>query len=146
MGTSFLQLQVLCIISQSSVNSSWSYSTESSIRVKIIGFSARVTLKFDEWYWKATGHFFYATSSFVHLLMAICVIELVLQSGNTQFASKSLVFGPCDLDICSLIDELENQQGTSSMPPQSLFIISMPSVKSNPQFGSQLSIFRPFRP
>ena len=41
---------------------------------------------------KTTGHLFYATSSFVHHLIAICEIKMKLQSGNTTFGSKSAIF------------------------------------------------------
>ena len=51
--------QALCIISQPSVNSNWSYSPETPnsvinvpFRVKIVYFLPRVTLKFDGWPWK----------------------------------------------------------------------------------------------
>ena len=36
------------------------------IRVKIGDYLSRVTLQFDIWPWKTTGHLFYTTSSFVH--------------------------------------------------------------------------------
>ena len=62
-----------------------------SIRVKIIDILARVTLKFDRWPWKTTGHLSYATSSFVHHFMAISEFKLDLESGNTQFGSKFLL-------------------------------------------------------
>ena len=52
------------------------------IWVKIEGFFSRVTLKFDRWPWKTIGHLFYATSSFVHHLVAIGEFKLELQSGN----------------------------------------------------------------
>ena len=42
-----------------------------SIRVKIGNFLSRVTLKFDYWIWKTTGHLFYVASSFVHHFIAI---------------------------------------------------------------------------
>ena len=42
----------------------------------------RMTLKFDGWPWKTIGYLFYATSSFVHHFVAICVFKLELQSGN----------------------------------------------------------------
>ena len=44
------------------------------------------------WPWKTTGHLFYATSSFVHHFAAIGEFKLELQSGNTQFGSKSTIF------------------------------------------------------
>ena len=39
---------------------------------KLAIFLSRVTLKFDGWPWKTIGHLFYAISSFVHHLIAIC--------------------------------------------------------------------------
>ena len=63
-----------------------------SILVKIGNFLSRVTLKFDGWPWKTIGHLFYATSSFVHLFVAIGELKLKLQSGKAQFGSKSTIF------------------------------------------------------
>ena len=63
-----------------------------SIRVKIGDFLSCVTLKFDGWTWKTIGHLFYTTSSFVHHLKSIGEFKLELQSGNTQFGSKSAIF------------------------------------------------------
>ena len=60
--------------------------------VKIGDFLSRVTLIFDEWPWETIGHLFYATSSFVHHLVAIGEFKLELQSGNAQFWSKSTIF------------------------------------------------------
>ena len=48
--------------------------------------------QFDEWPWKAIGHLFYATSSFVHHSVAIGEFKLELQSGNAQFGSNSTIF------------------------------------------------------
>ena len=59
---------------------------------KLAIFLSYVTLKFDEWPWKTTGHLFYATSSFVHHLIAICGFKKELQSGNAKFGSKSAIF------------------------------------------------------
>ena len=55
-------------------------------------FFSRVTLKFDRWPSKTIGHLFYATSSFVHHFVAICVFKLELQSGNAQSGSNSTIF------------------------------------------------------
>ena len=41
-----------------------------------------VTLQFDGWPWKTTGHLFYVASSFVHYFIAISELKLKLQSGN----------------------------------------------------------------
>ena len=68
--------------------------TKCSIWVKIGDFLSYVTVKFDEWPWKTTGHLFYATSSFVHHLIAICEFKKELQSGNAKFGSKSAIFLP----------------------------------------------------
>ena len=66
-----------------------------SIRVKIGNqFLSRVTLKFDGWLWRTIGHFFYATSSFMHHFIAISQFKLELQPGNAQFSSKSEICGP----------------------------------------------------
>ena len=48
-----------------------------------------VPLRFDGWPWITIGHFFYASSSFVHHFIAIDELMLELQSGNTLFGSKS---------------------------------------------------------
>ena len=49
-------------------------------------------LKFDRWPCKTIGHFFYATSSFVHHCIAIGEFKLELQSSNAQFRSNSTIF------------------------------------------------------
>ena len=63
-----------------------------SIWVKICNFLSRVTLKFYGWPWKTIGQLFYCASSFVHHFTAISEFKLELQSGNTQFWSKSTIF------------------------------------------------------
>ena len=62
-------------------------------------FLSRVTLKFYRWPWKTVGHFFYATSSFVHHFIAIYQFKMELQSGNAQFGSKLTIFDPFDLEF-----------------------------------------------
>ena len=59
---------------------------------KSVIFLSRMTLKFNEWPWITIGHLFYATSSFMHHFVAIGEFKLELQSGNTQFGSKSMIF------------------------------------------------------
>ena len=59
---------------------------------KLAIFLSRVTLKFDGWPWKTTGHLFYTILSFVQHFKAIGIFELQLQSGNTQFRSKLTIF------------------------------------------------------
>ena len=77
------------------------------IRVKIGDFLSRVILKFHEWLSKSIGHLFYTTSSFVHHFKAIYKLKLELQSGNTQFGSKSAIF--CPVWPKNLTDDLEKQ-------------------------------------
>ena len=62
------------------------------ILVKIYIFFSRVTLQFEVWPWKTIGHFFYATSSFVHHFVAIGEFKLELRSGNAQFWSNWTIF------------------------------------------------------
>ena len=131
-GTSSILFQASSIISKPSVNSNWSYSPESSIRVKINNFLFRVTLIIDGWPLKTIGHLCDATSSFVQVRVTtlifleeigvtlkfngwhrkmigrvffhtssfaphfptISVFKPEVQSRNTQFGSKSGIFGP----------------------------------------------------
>ena len=77
------------------------------IWVKIDYFFSCVTLQFDVWPWKTTGHLFCSTSSFMHHFGAIGVLELELESGNAEFRSNSTIFRavwPWDLT-----DDLEKQ-------------------------------------
>ena len=78
-----------------------------SIRVKIGDFLSCVTLKFDGWASKTTGHLFYTTSSFVHHFKLIGELKLKLQSGNAQFVSKSAIF--CPVWPWNLMDDLGKQ-------------------------------------
>ena len=71
-----------------------------SIRVKIGDFLSCVTLKFDRLPWKLIRHLFNTKSRFLHRFKAISEFELELQSGNTQFRSKSTIFCLLDLEIC----------------------------------------------
>ena len=78
-----------------------------SIRVKIGNFLSCATLKFDGWPWKTIGHLFYTTSSFVHHFKAMGEFKLELQSGNTQFGSKSAIF--CPVWPWNVTNDLEKQ-------------------------------------
>ena len=62
-----------------------------SIRVKVGNLLSPVTLKFAGWPWKSIWHLFYVASSVVHHFIAISEFKLELQSGNTQFGSKSMI-------------------------------------------------------
>ena len=70
-------------------------------------FFSLVTLKFDGWPLKTIGHLFYTTSSFVHHFKSIGELKLKLQSGNTQFGSKSAIF--CPVWPWNLMDDLRKQ-------------------------------------
>ena len=70
-------------------------SGNSQFGSKLVIFLSCVTFRFDGWPWKIKGHLFYATSSFVHHFIAICEFKLELQSGNSQFGSKLVIFLSC---------------------------------------------------
>ena len=136
-----------------SFRSHWSIQTgdtvqKHSIRVKFGDFFlSHLTLKFGRWPWKTIAHFFCATSSFVHHFIAISQFKLDLQPRNAQFRSKSMIFCSCVTWHWRMT--LKNKS-TSSMPLQSLSIISQPSVKfklellsGNAPFGSISVIFVP---
>ena len=78
-----------------------------SIWVNIDDFFSRVTLQFDVWPWKTIGYLFYATSNFVHHLVAIGEFKLELQSGNGQSGSNSTIFRA--MWPCNLTYDLEKQ-------------------------------------
>ena len=103
--------------------------------VKISDFWSRVTSKFDGWPWKTIGHLFNATSSFVHHFTTISEFKLKLQSGNAKFGSKPVIFGPAW--PWNLTDDLEKQQGTSSMLFQALYVISQLSVNWNSSYSPE---------
>ena len=72
-----------------------------SIRVEIGDMLSRVTLKFDGWPWKTTGHLFYATSSFVQHFVAIGLVN-----SNWSYSPEMPNLGQirrflelCDLEI-----------------------------------------------
>ena len=90
--------QVLCIISQPSVNSNWSYSPETPNLGQNRQFFSHVTLKYNGWPSKTIGHLFYATSSFVQHFVAIAEFKLGLQSGNAQSGSNATIFIRPSLD------------------------------------------------
>ena len=70
---------------------------------------------------KTIRHLFYATLSFVHHSIAISEFKLELQSGNTQFGSKSTIF--LAVWPWNLTDDLEKGKGTSPHLLQALCII-----------------------
>ena len=58
-----------------------------------------MTFKFDGWPWKTIGHLFYATSSFVHHLVAICVFKLDYSPETPNLGQIRRFLEPCDLEI-----------------------------------------------
>ena len=69
----------MCIISNPSVNSNWSYTPETLNSGQNRRFLSLVTLKIDGWPWKTIGHLFYTTSSFVHHFKSIGEFKLELK-------------------------------------------------------------------
>ena len=69
------------------------------IWVKIDAFVSRVTLQFDVWHWKTTGHLFNATSSFVHHFVAIYVFKLSYSPETPNLGQIRRFLEPCDLEI-----------------------------------------------
>ena len=111
------------------MNWNWSYSPETLNSGRNRRFLSCVTLKFDGWPWKTIEHLFYATSSFVYNFIPIGEFKFELQSGNAQFGSTSTIFRA--VRPWNLMDDLEKQQGTSSVLLQALCCISYPLVNSN---------------
>ena len=120
-GTSSTLLPALCIHSHP-WNQIGITVQKRPIQYNIDDFMSRVTLKFDGWPWKITGHLFCATSSFVHHFVAISEFKLELQPGSAQFGSKSANI--CPLWPWNLTDDLEKQQSTSSYLFQAVCIIA----------------------
>ena len=116
-----------------SFRSHWWIQTGVTVRkrliwVKIDDFFSLVTLKFDGWPSKTTGHLFYATSSFVYHFVAIGEFKLELQSANAQSGSNSTLFRA--VWPWNLTDDLEKKQGTSPKHHQAICIISSSYVNS----------------
>ena len=73
--------------------------------------------------------------SYMHHFVAIGVLKLDLESGNTQFASNSTIFRA--VWPWNLTGDLEKQLGTSSMLLQALCIIWEPLVNSNLSYSPE---------
>ena len=84
---------------------------------------------------KKIGRLFNATSSFVHHFVAMGEFKLELQSGNAQSGSNSTIFRAVWPQ--NLMDDLENQQGTSSKQHQAICIISSSYVNSNLSYSPE---------
>ena len=104
---------LLCYIKHcASFQTHWWIQTSVTVRncwiqVKIDDFFSRVTSEFYGWRWKTIGHLFYATSSFVHHLVAIGEFKLELQSGYAQSRSNSTILRA--VWSWNLTDDLEKQ-------------------------------------
>ena len=85
-------IKALCIISNPSVNSNWSYRPETLNS----GQNRQCFCPVRPWIWwmtlKTIAHLFYVAWSFVHHFTTITVFKLELQSGNAQFWSESTIF------------------------------------------------------
>ena len=104
-----------------------------------------MTLKFDGWPWKTIGHLFYTTSCFVHSFKAMGKLKLELQSGKTQFGSKSGIFFPCDLEIWQMTTKNNGHlfYTTSSFVHhfKSSGELKLELQSGNAKFGSKLANF-----
>ena len=116
---------------------------------QIIDFFAHVTLKFDGWpkKKKKIGHLFHTASSFVHHFKAISELKLELQSGNTQYGSKSRNFLSrvtlqFDIWLWKTIGHLF--YATSSFAHHFVAIgeFKLELQSGNAQFGSNWTIYR----
>ena len=122
-----------------------------SIRVKIGNFLSLLTLKFDGWPWKTTGHLFYSTSSFVHHFKSIGEFKLKSQSGNAQIRSKSAIFLSCvtlkfDGWPWKTIGRLFYTTRSFVHHFKSIGEFKLELQSGNAQFGSKSSIFCPLWP
>ena len=89
----------ICIISQLSVNSNWSYSPETPRSGQNRQLFVPRDLKIWQMALKTIGHLLYANSSYVHHFVTICEFKLELQPGYDQIGSISAIFVLCDLEI-----------------------------------------------
>ena len=103
-----------------------------SIRMIIFFFLSHVTLKFDGWPWKTTGHLFCATSSFVYNFTTIGEFILELQSGNIQIRVKIADRGP--VRHWNLIDWKTKEY---FLLLRALWVMSQPSVNSNSSYSPE---------
>ena len=74
------------------MNSNWSYSPETPNVSQIRRFLEPRDLEIWRMTLQNNRRLFYATSSFVQHFVSIGEFKVKLQSGNTQFGSKSTIF------------------------------------------------------
>ena len=144
---SSILLQALCIISNPSVNSNWSYSPETLSA----GQNWRFFVPCDLEIWWMTSKnnraLFNATASFLHHSIATDEFKLELQSGNALFGSKSTIFfsrvtSQFDVWPWKTIGHLF--YASSSFVHHSVAIgeFKLELQSGNAQFGSKSTIFR----
>ena len=106
----------------------------------MVDFSVRMIVKFNGWSRKTIGYLFYTISSVVHYFKAVSKFKLELHYGNAQLGWKSAILRP--VWTCNLTDDIERQEGISSVLLQALCIISWPSVNTtwsyNPETPSSV--------
>ena len=105
-------------------------------------FGSNSTTFLALWSWNCTddliktiGHLFYATSRFVHHIVANGEFKLELQSGNAQSGSNSTIFRA--VWPWNLTDDLEKQLDTSTTQHQAICIISLSYVNLNLSYSPE---------
>ena len=99
-GTSSILLQALCIISQPSVNSNWSYSQKKA------QFGSKLTIVLAVWLWNLMDDLQKQLGTSSMLLQALCSILYPLVNSNWSYSPETPNLGqirqfvePCDLEI-----------------------------------------------
>ena len=109
-----------------------------------------MTLKFDGWHWKTTGHLFCTASSVVHHFKSIGESKLELQSGNAHLGLKLKYFVPCDLEIWWMTSKSNRATLLYHIKLCASFLshhgIQTGLKPGNGQFGSKSAIFCPVWP
>ena len=100
--------QALCIISNPSANSNWSYCQETLNSDQNRQFFVPCDLEI--WWMTLKNNrapLLYVASNFMHHFIAIGELQLKLQCRNAQFGSKSAIF--CPVWPWNLMDDIEKQ-------------------------------------
>ena len=113
--------------------------------IKIVDFSACVTLKFDGWPHKSIAHVFYTISNFVNHFKSIGEFKLELQSINAQFGSILVIFFPAWpwnlMILWKTIGHLFYTTSSFVRHFKSIGEVKLELQSRNTQFGSKLVIF-----
>ena len=91
--------QDLCIISNSSVNSNWSYSPEALNSGKNWIFFVPCDLEILWMTLQTIGHLFYTLSSFVHHFKTVVEFNWSYSPETLNSGQNQQFFVPCDLEI-----------------------------------------------